>query len=89
MSICKYCGAEDMDHDYQQLARECYPEQIRLLCERLDLATECIEDGNDTLAQLIRADDEIRSLRNALHEIEETTGEDPSCCRGIAARALT
>jgi hypothetical protein len=40
MSICKYCGAEDADHDYQQLARECYPMQIDRLRKELE---NCIE----------------------------------------------
>jgi len=28
---CVYCGADSDQHDYEHLARECYPKQIRLL----------------------------------------------------------
>jgi hypothetical protein len=56
------------DHELRMYALRLFEENMAL-SELLALATECIEDGNDTLAQLIRADDEIRSLRTELGSI--------------------
>lgn len=32
---CRYCGADDDQHDYEQMARYCYPSQLNELRARM------------------------------------------------------
>lgn len=63
MSICEYCGAEEMDHDYQHLARECYPQQIKELNDRIADAEKTLWKLNSgwELQDLMKLNNELRN----------------------------
>lgn len=50
MSICEYCGAEGMDHDYQHIARECYPAMIKAKNEKIERLERQLAESDQLIA---------------------------------------
>lgn len=54
MTICRDCGVNDDDHDYEQLARHCWPAVVARLREAMKIRIRA--GHNDTCEVLIESD---------------------------------
>jgi hypothetical protein len=48
--ICPHCHVRDDDHDYEHMARECYPKQIATLRRQLEEADAAVAALRDMVA---------------------------------------
>lgn len=92
--ICSHCGVFNDEHDYQHLARECYPKQLSALRQELlqctartEKAEELVRRNSDRAYELQKLLDstrqELRETAAAYVAMREALPPHDSCCSSL------